>query len=101
MRLMGGQFVDDEVYEAYVLLGIRAILGDRRAKLIMHELKEEDTTAHGLIMMEAWRRHASLPGKLRDDRDAGITALIEEGEKLQLRMIEKARRAGAFRYRYG
>jgi hypothetical protein len=93
---MGGQFVDDEVYEAHVLLGIRAILGDRMAKLITNELKEEDPAAHGLIMIEAWRRHAYLPVELREDRGAGIKKLIEEGEKLQLRMIEKAKRAGVF-----
>ena len=96
MRLMGERFVDDEVYEVYVLLGIRAILGERRAKLITNELKEEDPAAHGLIMMEAWRRHAYLPLELRDDREKGVKKLIEEGEKLQLRMIEKAKEAGVF-----
>ena len=96
MRLMGEGFVDDEVYEAYVLLGLRLILMDRRAKSIMAEMKENDLAAYRLIMADAWRRYASLPDELRADTGKGIASLIEEGEKLQLRMIEKAREAGIF-----
>ncbi|MCJ7522757.1 MAG: hypothetical protein MUP21_11165 [Dehalococcoidia bacterium] len=96
MRLMGGRFVDDEVYETYVLLGVRLILRDRRAKSIMEEMKEDDPAAYGLIMADAWRRYASLPDELRADRRKGIASLIKEGEKLQLGMIEKAREAGVF-----
>ncbi len=98
MRLMGGQFVDDEVYEAYVLLGVRLILGDERAKMIMDELKGDDPAAHGLIMTEAWRAYAFMPVELREDRGKGIAGLIDEGDKLQLRMIEKAKETGAFDY---
>ena len=96
MRLMGRRFVDDDIYETYVLMGVRAILGDGRAKSIMNELKEDDASAHGLIMTEAWQRYASMPDILRDDKGKGIARLVKEGEKLQLRMIEKARSAGIF-----
>ena len=93
---MGGSFVPDETYEAYVLLGVRGILGDAMAKSIMNHLKEDDPTAHELVMIEAWQMYASIPDDLREDRPKGIAKLISEGEKIQLKMIEKAREAGAF-----
>jgi hypothetical protein len=96
VRLMGGSFVPDETYDAYVLLGVRGILGDAMAKSIMDELKGEDPAAHELIMMEAWQIHAVIPDDLREDRGKGIASLIDEGERIQLRMIERAREAGAF-----
>jgi len=96
VRLMGERFVEDEVYETYVLLGVRLILMDRRAKSIMMEIKEDDLAAYRLVMADAWRRYASLPDELKADKGKGIASLMEEGEKLQLRMIEKAREAGVF-----
>jgi hypothetical protein len=96
VRLMGKSFVPDETYEAYVLLGVRGILGDGMAKSIMGHLKEDDPAAHELVMIEAWQMYASIPDDLREDRPKEIARLIDEGEKIQLRMIEKAREAGAF-----
>ena len=88
MRLMGESFVPDETYEAYVLLGVRGILGDAMAKSIMSHLKRDDPAAHELVMIEAWQMYASISDDLREDRPKGIATLMEEGEKLQLRMIE-------------
>ncbi len=96
MRLMGGRFVDDEVYESYVLFALRSILGDRRAKSILRRLRSEDAAAHEQIMIEAWRRHADLPDDLRTDKSKAIAIIIEEGARLQLAMIERARSTGVF-----
>ncbi len=96
MSLMGGRFVDGEVYKSYVLFGVRSILGDTRGKSIMQQLKDEDAAAHEQIMIEAWRRHADLPLGLRRAKPKAISRLIEEGDMLQLVMIERAKAAGAF-----
>ena len=96
MRIMGGRLVDDETYEAYVILGVRALLGNGKGKAIMKVLRSEDVAAHELIMIEAWRKYAALPIEWREDTNKGLAALLKETEKLQHRMIEKAKEAGAF-----
>ena len=96
MRLMGERLVDDEVFEGYALMGVRAILKDRRARSILNELKDDDPSAYSLVMSEAWRRYASLPLEFRRNRNKGISELIEEGDRLQVRMIEKAKEEGIF-----
>lgn len=96
MRLMGERLVDDEIFEGYVLMGVRVILKDGRARSILNELKDDDPSAHSLIMNEAWRRYASLPVEFRRNRRKGIAELIEEGDRLQVRMIEKAKEEGVF-----
>ena len=96
MRVMGGTLVDDETYEAYVLLGVRALLRNGRGKAIMKVLRGEDVAAHELIMIEAWRRYAALPRECREDPNKGLAILLEATEKLQNRMIERAKEAGAF-----
>ena len=93
---MGGRFVDGEVYESYVLFGVRSLLGDGRGKSIMQQLKDEDAAAHEQIMIEAWRRHADLPFSLRRDKSKAISRLTGEGDRLQLAMIERVRSTGAF-----
>ena len=47
-------------------------------------------------MIEAWQMYVSIPDDLRVDRPKRIAKLISEGEKIQLKMIEKAREAAAF-----
>jgi len=96
MRIMGGRLVDDETYEAYVLLGVRALLGNGKGKSIMNVLKSEDAAAHELIMIEAWRRYADLPIECREDTNKGLDALLKKTERLQDKMIKKAKKAGAF-----
>jgi len=103
MRVMGGTLVDDETYEAYVLLGLRALLRNGKGKAIMKVLRSEDVAAHELIMIEAWRRYAALPRECREDPNKGLAILLEATEKLleateklQDRMIERAKEAGAF-----
>ena len=96
MRVMGGRLVDDETYEAYVLLGVRALLRNGKGKAIMKVLRSEDVAAHELIMIEAWRRYAALPSECREDANKGLATLLEATEKLQDRMIERAKEAGAF-----
>jgi hypothetical protein len=96
MRVMGGTLVDDETYEAYVLLGVRALLRNGKGKAIMKVLKSEDVAAYELIMIEAWRRYADLPRECKEDPNKGLAILFEATEKLQDRMIERAKEAGAF-----
>ena len=96
MRVMGGRLVDDETYEAYVLLGVRALLRNGKGKAIMKVLRSEDVAAHELIMIEAWRRYAALPSECMEDPNKGLATLLEATEKLQDRMIERAKEAGAF-----
>ena len=96
MRVMGGTLVDDETYEAYVLLGVRALFRNGKGKAIMKVLRSEDVAAHELIMIEAWRRYAALPSECREDPNKGLAILLEATEKLQDRMIERAKEAGVF-----
>ena len=96
MRVMGGRLVDDETYEAYVLLGVRALFRNGKGKAIMKVLRSEDVAAHELIMIEAWRRYTALPRECREDPNKGLAILLEATEKLQDRMIERAKEAGAF-----
>lgn len=96
MKIMGGTLVDDETYEAYVLLGVRTLLRNGKGKAIMKVLRKEDVAAYELIMIEAWRRYAALPSECREDPNKGLATLLEATEKLQDRMIERANEAGAF-----
>ena len=96
MKVMGGKLVADEEYEAYVLLALRALLGNSRGKMIMQDLKNEDMAAHELIMIEARSRYAALPPEFKENPRTGLSNLYDEGLKLQYRMIEKAKEAGAF-----
>jgi hypothetical protein len=93
---MGARFVDDEVYESYVLFAVRSILGDRRGRSITLQLKDEDAAAHEQVMIEAWRRHADLPYDLKRDTSKAIAGLTEKGDRLQMDMIARAESAGAF-----
>jgi hypothetical protein len=96
MRIMGSRLVDDETYEAYVLLGVRALLRNGKGKAIMKVLKSEDVAAYELIMIEAWRRYSALPIECREESNRGLATLLHETERLQNKMIEKAKEAGVF-----
>ena len=77
----------DPQFELHVILGLRAMLGDQKARKTLEKAKDADPEGFQRAMTEAEARYAALSEEAKQNPAQTLNALVATSAQIRARMI--------------
>jgi len=90
VKELAGSPIDDNSYELWVLQGLRALLGEDKAKIAMVDLQSKSAAACEQIMVEAQARYDAFTAEQKEDIRLTLKQITVSSVGLKFKMLVKA-----------
>ena len=90
MKELAGSPIKDNSYELWVLQGLRALLGEDKAQVVMVNLQSKNAAACEQIMAEAQARYDALSPEQKEDPSKILSQVVASSVNLKFKTLVKA-----------